>query len=111
MSSMTMTGVRGQTRAAWETQGRIFTCLLDVSSTAVAISPDKARHPAMAVNDHSEVLVSWSIGTGWQKGGQLGWTVLDPQGQPTDERGSAQGVPIWGMTAAYAEGRDFVVMY
>lgn len=111
MSSMTMTGVSGHTRAAWETEGKIYTRLLDDTAAAIPVSPAKSRHPALAVNQSGETVVSFSIGTGWQKGGQVGWVLLDKGGQPTSTRGTAPGVPVWGMTAAYADGNDFVVMY
>ncbi len=111
MSSMSAINAGNATRAVWEAEGQIFTSLLDASSTAVCISGKQGRHPALAVNARGETLVSWSVGTGWQKGGKLAWSILDAQGKPTDQHGSAPGVPVWGMTAAYAEGADFVVMY
>lgn len=111
MSSMTMTTAGSQTRAVWETEGKILTALLDGTSSAVTISGDKARHPALAANAGKETLIAWSVGTGWQRGGGLEWRVLDATGQLTDQRGSASGVPVWGFPAAYAEGDGFVVMF
>ena len=111
MSSMTMTPAGSGTRAAWETAGKIYTSLLDDPQSTTPVSPEKCRHPALAINAEGETLISWSIGTGWQKGGQLGWTILDAAGKPSGASGSSPGVPVWGMTAAYAEGSNFVVMY
>lgn len=111
MSSASVISAGATTRAAWEAEGRVYSALLDESSPALAVSGDKARHPSLAVNSHGETLVTWSIGTGWQRGGQLAWVVLDPAGKPTEQRGTAPGVPVWGMTAAYAEGDRFVILH
>ncbi len=111
MSSMSMAGQGKQTRAVWETEGRVYTSLLDAQEKAVTVSGDKARHPALAVNGKGETLISWSIGTGWQRGGDVGWRVLDQNGKQIAPEGLAKGVPVWGFTAAYANGDGFVVMY
>jgi len=111
MSSASVIAAGTQTRAAWEAEGRVYTALLDDTSAALAVSEDKSRHPALAVNGRGETLVTWSIGTGWQKGGQLAWMVLDATGKPTAERGMKAGVPVWGFSTAYAEGEKFVILY
>ncbi len=111
MSSASVIAAGAKTRAAWEAEGRVYTALLDATSEALAVSEDKARHPALAVNARGETLVTWSVGTGWQKGGQLAWLVLDAAGKPTTERGLKAGVPVWGFSAAYAEGERFVILY
>jgi hypothetical protein len=111
MSSMSLTSQGTKVRGAWEAEGKVFTSLLDGPSQAVAVSEGKARHPTLAVNSKGETLVAWSVGTGWEKGGSLGWRILDAGGKPTGETGTATGVPVWGMAAAYAEGDGFVVMF
>ncbi|MBN8422491.1 MAG: exo-alpha-sialidase [Verrucomicrobia bacterium] len=111
MSSASVIAAGAKTRAAWEAEGKVYTALLDETSAALAVSEDKARHPALAVNAKGETLVAWSVGTGWQKGGQLGWLVLDSSGKATGERGIKPGVPVWGFSAAYAEGDQFVILY
>ncbi len=111
MSSASVVAAGTKTRAAWEAEGRVYTALLDDRSEALAVSEAKARHPALAVNARGETLVTWSVGTGWQKGGQLGWLVLDSAGKATGRRGMKPGVPVWSFTAAYAEGERFVILY
>jgi hypothetical protein len=111
MSSFSAISDGKRTRGAWEAEGKVFTALLDAQSDALAVSDDKTRHPSLAVNAKGETLVSWSVGTGWQKGGQLAWLVLDSAGQPTANRGLKPGVPVWGFTAAYADGETFVILY
>ena len=111
MSSASVINAGSKSRAAWEAEGKVFTSLLDYASKAIAVSNDKARHPALAINAKGETLVTWSIGTGWQKGSQLGWLVLDASGKPTSARGTQPGVPVWGFSAAYADGEKFVILY
>lgn len=111
MSSMTILGTGSTLRGAWESEGRIETALLGAGSKAQIVSPEKSRHPALAVNSRGETLVSWSVGTGWMKGGDLQWRILDARGTATDQQGSAKGVPVWDFTAAYADGENFVVLF
>ncbi len=111
MSSMTLAAAGGGMRGAWEAEGKIHTAPLDGKAQAIAVSGDKARHPAMAVNGKGETLICWSTGTGWQRGGGVAWQVLDAKGNPSADKGMAEGVPVWGATAAYADGDGFVVMY
>jgi hypothetical protein len=75
------------------------------------IAAGKAKHPAMAVNARGETLIAWVIGTGWNRGGELAWTILDASGKPTAQRGSDTGISVWSHAAAYAEpGGDFVIL-
>ncbi len=111
MSSASVITTGKNIRAAWEAEGKVYTSLLDADSDALAVSNDKARHPSLAINSKGETLVTWSVGTGWQKGGQLAWLVLDTTGKPTTNRGLQPGVPVWGFTTAYADGDHFVILY
>ncbi len=111
MSSMSLASEGPQMRGAWEAEGKVYTSLLDAQAGALVVSGDKARHPALAVNAKGETLISWSVGTGWQQGGSAGWRILDAEGKLTGDKGRADGVPVWGFTAAYAEGNEFVIMY
>lgn len=111
MSSASIISDGQHTRAAWEAEGKVFTALLDAKSDALAVSESNTRHPSLAVNSKGETLITWSIGTGWNKGGQLGWQVLDASGKPAAERGTRPGMPVWDFTAAYADGENFVILY
>ncbi len=112
MSSASLAPSAGGVRAAWETEGRVYTSLLGTSFHPQAISGDKARHPSLAVNRRGEVLVAWSTGTGWQRGGNLAWQLLNPTGQPTQEMGAGPSIPVWSYPAAYASSeQDFVILH
>ena len=109
MSSASVIATGASLRGAWEAEGAIHTGLLDLDSPALEIH--KGRHPALAVNPRGETLIAWSVGTGWQKGGRVAWTILDTDGRITTQHGSEAGMPVWGCAAAFADGADFVVLY
>jgi hypothetical protein len=57
------------------------------------------------------MLLAWTEGTGWERGGDLAWQVYDAAGRPTRERGRlAGGVPVWGLPTAVAspDGRFLI---
>ncbi len=99
-------------RAVWETDGLIYTALPGSGSAPLAVSAKGARHPSAAVNSRGETLITWSTGTGWQRGGGLGWQILDAAGKPTGPRGGEKGVPVWSFPATFATpGGGFVILY
>jgi hypothetical protein len=57
------------------------------------------------------MLLAWTEGTGWAKGGSVAWQVIGSDGS-AGAAGRAEGVPVWGSIAAIAE-RDgtFTVIY
>ena len=103
--------------AAWETNGQVQFRRVDEAARATppieaSGSTGKRRHPTLAINDRGEILLVWSEGTAWQKGGAVAWQVFDNNGRATAEQGQSQGVPVWGLTAAFAR-RDggFTIVY
>lgn len=112
MSSAALLSTTKGVRAAWETDDRIYSTLLAAPRTApVEISTGKAKHPSLAVNSRGEVLAAWAVGTGWNRGGELAWTILDGAGKPTAQQGKGGGVPVWSYVAAYADANgDFVIL-
>ena len=70
------------------------------------------KHPRLAINRTGEVLLVWTEGTGWQRGGSLAWQLYDKAGQPTPERGMVAGVPVWsfGAAAVNLDG-GFAILY
>lgn len=105
--------------AAWETEGQINVSRIDkkgrepskpLSPTG---NPKNRKHPMMATNDKGETLVVWTEGTGWQKGGSLGWQIFSDKGRTTMTRGRLDGsIPVWSFAAVYAEPDDsFVIIH
>jgi hypothetical protein len=42
----------------------------------------------------------------WNRGGDFGWLIFNPDGHPKNERGNGFRVPGWSHVAAYAEPDD-----
>ena len=102
--------------AAWETAGQVQFARVGRPEEVRVIQPAGAtrtrRHPSLAVNAAGQILLAWTEGTSWQRGGSLAWQVFDRQGRPVGELGRAPGVPVWGLVAAVAN-RDggFTILY
>jgi len=102
---------------AWETKGQIYMGRIDpdsgnVSSVTAAPGDDRTRkHPALAVGADGKVLVAWTEGTAWNKGGTGAWQVFGVDGQVIGSAGHADGVPVWGLVAAYARTDGFTIVY
>jgi hypothetical protein len=109
MSSMAL--VRqdgGRLWAAWETQGQVHRGLLEPAAGRAggrlgpAGGARNRRHPALATRGGpgDPVLMTWAIGTGWQKGGAVGWELTESSGRITT--GREEGLPVWSRPAAVA---------
>jgi hypothetical protein len=120
--STTSFGGAGIVKTAWETNNQVYYTdaggALTTDSArrgAVASAPGRAtrrKHPSIAVNSRGETLLAWTERTDWEKGGGVAWAVFDRSGQPTAERGTAEGVPVWGLVAAYARpDGGFTIIY
>lgn len=110
MSSEAIAEGPGGVVAAWDTEGQIY--FTRTRSTAFSPEPPHAapgtgtdrKHPAVAVNERGEMLLVWSEGTGWNRGGALAWQLYDREGNATAESGRRTGaIPVWGLPAAVAE--------
>ncbi len=117
MSSMAFAEGPSGVIAAWEKAGDVrFARVADGPSTPSAISPPgeprNCKHPRLAVNSAGQVLLVWTEGTGWARGGSLAWRVFGPDGRALDEGGGRADLPTWsfGAAAAQADG-SFTVFY
>ena len=109
MSSISLAEAGNGVVAAWETDGQVKLARIEtepqtVSAVTSPPGPAKGRkHPAVAVNARGEVILVWTEGTGWQKGGALAWQVFNASGRPTEEKGRIEGgVPVWGLATVVA---------
>ncbi|MFO0842327.1 MAG: sialidase family protein [Gemmataceae bacterium] len=119
MSSMALADAPdGAVLGAWDTKGQVYFVKIDPktgkrSDPIAAPGAGKGRkHPALAANARGETLFAWTEGTGWKRGGSVAWQVYDQDGKPSAERGRADGVPVWGLVAAFVrpDGR-FAIVY
>lgn len=116
MSTFAGAAAGDQTVAAWETNGAVSFALIsrkgEVSDPIVPPGrKGKRKHPAVAANA-THVLLAWTEGMGWNRGGSVAWQLFRRDGTPTAERGSAPGVPVWSLvTAAALPDGKFLVIF
>ena len=104
--------------AAWEKAGEVYFNEVDPDSftlsPAIAAPGDgnNRKHPAVAANANGQMLLAWTEGTGWSKGGSLGWHLFDKAGTPTGVEGHAAGIPVWGLPSVFADHQgNFTIVY
>ncbi len=104
--------------AGWESEKQVYLGrvaaggnTVGASVSAPATGPNR-KYPALAVNRRGEILLAWTENMAWKKGGSAAWQVYDGDLRPQGVTGKAEGVPAWGLVAAFA-GPDgsFTVMF
>ena len=56
--------------------------------------------------------MTWTENMAWKKGGTLAWQLYDHDLKPEGPVGRADGVPAWGVVAAFAKpDGTFAVIY
>jgi hypothetical protein len=105
---------------AWETDGQVYFNSVDsADKTPIAPPPGSAeesrhrKHPRIVGSqDGSRVLLVWTEGTAWARGGSLAWQVFESSGRPVDVQYRETGVPVWSFAAAAARpDGSFVIFY
>jgi hypothetical protein len=106
--------------AAWETGDDIFWSTFDAdrasdltTHSVPRSSRTNRKHPAIARGGAGRVLLAWTEGTGWNKGGSVGWQIFDPTGRPiANAFGRAPDLAAWGSPAVFAKpDGGFVIVY
>jgi hypothetical protein len=102
---------------AWETDGQVYfnsTAAADPPKAppASAGGPMRRKHPRLAVSQTGTVLLAWTDGTAWARGGSLAWQAFGADGRPTAIAGTQPGIPVWSFPAVHAwpEG-GFTIFY
>jgi hypothetical protein len=115
MSSMDLAQNAQVVVAAWETAGQVYWARIAGGSTLEPVAaPGQAtgrKHPRVALNERREMLLLWTEGTGWQKGGSFAYQRYDRTGQPVGETKRVPGIPAWSFAAAAATPDGFSIFY
>lgn len=113
MSSMAFAERDGEVFAAWETQSQVFFAPvsrgIEEAKAAIAAPPGnnpKRKYPALARNGKGETLLAWVEGSGWARGGVLGWQIFDRMGRPAAVCKTRTEVPAWSFPAAIVRPDD-----
>jgi hypothetical protein len=119
MSSMALVESPRGVIGAWERAGQVYFGVFDGPANAPTsvVSPggksEARKHPVLAVDEAGEILMAWTEGTGWKKGGSLAWQVFGKDLKPLeskDARGGTGGVPVWSFGGVAATTEGFVVV-
>ncbi|MGH7225642.1 MAG: hypothetical protein ACRELF_20690, partial [Gemmataceae bacterium] len=118
MSSFAFAQGPADVLAAWETNGQVYYARIDPAtgkqSTPMAAGGEarNRKHAVVACNKHGQILLAWTEGMGWNRGGAVVWQVFDRDGKPIGEEGRAEGVPTWSLIAVFprADG-GFTIVY
>ena len=116
MSSASLNVAPGGADAAWETAGQVYFATINGKSGRVSepANPGNGigrKHPAIVTNSRDDVLLVWTEGTGWAKGGAVAWEVYDRARHPLDS-GRADGLPVWSLPTAITElDGSFTIIY
>lgn len=101
---------------AWETEKQVHFGRIDpaqglASDSAALVDEASQKYPSLALNRDGLLIVSWTEGMGWKRGGSLRWQIFN-KGERLGNPGTAESVPVWSVVAAYARpAGDFVLLY
>lgn len=119
MSSMSLVEVQnGAVVGAWERQGQIVLGLFPAASSKPAKfstamrGPSQRKHPVLAAARDGSLLIAWTEGTGWNKGGTLAWQIVDQDLtlNSSSTLVTAGRVPVWSFCSVAALGESFVLV-
>jgi hypothetical protein len=103
--------------AAWETDGKVYFAKVDSAGSKVSepiTPPGEARrkHPVAVSNPNGDILLTWTEGTSWAKGGAVLWQIFKENGTPVAEPVRLEGLPAWSLAAALAaKDHAFILIY
>lgn len=119
MSSANFTNDKLGVLAAWEHKAQIY--MSRISSKTMKpgkiISAqgqgENRKHGFAVSNQKGQVLLVWSEGTAWNRGGSIAWQLYDDKGRAVKGMaGTKKGLPAWSFPAAYSKkDGSFVIVF
>lgn len=118
MSSESLSESKAGVLGAWETEKQVYFSRMNPTTGALMETVgapgtgNNRKYPSITGNSRGQILLAWTEGMGWKKGGALAWQVFDDSGHPIGPEGHAPGVPTWSLVSAFtAPDGSFRVMY
>ncbi|HEY7115194.1 MAG TPA: hypothetical protein VH475_01335 [Tepidisphaeraceae bacterium] len=119
MSTASFATAGDRTLAAWETAGQVQFTAIDAAtghSGPILAAPgngNNRKHPSIAINRDGYVVLAWTEGTGWKRGGSLAWQLYNPQLKPVPaSAGTQRGLAVWSLgTAVPTPDGGFAILY
>lgn len=103
--------------AAWDTAGRVLFSTVKPGTTEFTKpqSPPKAgkasKHPVIAFDDKGNMILVWTEGTAWMRGGAVAWQVYDASGTALEAGRRDGAIPVWGLPAVVPGGDGFIIFH
>jgi hypothetical protein len=116
MSTSGFSGSSTNPLIAWETKGQVFWARIGEDAIDPHPAPDGAKsrkHPALACDRNGNILLAWTDGTGWNKGGSVAWQLYDASGNAIPNTGGhRQDLPTWDAPAVVcASDGKLLILY
>ncbi|MBL9137750.1 MAG: hypothetical protein JNK85_17895 [Verrucomicrobiales bacterium] len=117
MSSTSFSPAPTRVLTAWESTGNVYFARLDprsgqVEPPAGPLPGPTRKHPIAVGNGRDQILLTWTEGTAWGKGGEVAWQMFSGTGKPTSAIERAPGLPAWSLVAAVAlPNHSFLIIY
>lgn len=116
MSSMSITGGMNGVTMAWEREGQIYLGRWDEAKEAIREiralpgAPAGRKHPSLGADRTGDLLVAWTEGTGWNRGGEIAWQRFDGSLRPKGEPGRVSGLPVWSFVSVVPKASGFAIL-
>lgn len=112
MTMFALSSVSNAVYAGWESGGNSNFAVLGSSLPTPITSKASAKYPTIAVNKNSDILLAWTEGSAWQKGGISHYQIFDSKLKPLCPPKGEHGLKPWSFSSVAAEpSGNFILFY